>query len=172
MVVDIIFVILAIAFIAHGAITGALRGLLSFATGILAILLSLLIAYPIALLFSNWLGWNRLLTMAVAAVIIYIIIRIIVFFLSRFIKRLKERMPTLNRVDRFFGLFIGFIRFFFYCLSLTFFLVLLSNAGPLARIPEWLFNGSTIASWVFDFMSDWAIPLVNRIGAGVASTIT
>jgi len=171
-VVDIIFVILAIAFAVHGVITGAMRGLLYLTTGIFAIVVSLLIAFPIALLLSNSFGWNRLLVMAIAAVIIYIIIRIIVFVLSRYIKRLKEQRPTLNKIDRGLGLFVGLLKFFFYCLSLTFFLALLANAGPLARIPEWIFNDSTVAAWAYDLMSDWVVPLVTKIGAGVINTIT
>ena len=164
MVVDIIFCLALVGFVALGAFRGALRTLLSFVTVFLSIVGSILLAWPLALLFNRWFGWadryGLVIVILIIAIVLFILIRIGVFLLERFIIRLKLRSRALNRVDTMFGLLIGFARFLLYFFILTWILNLAGNIRPLASIPEWLFDGSTVANWFYTWMSR----LINGIG--------
>jgi len=157
MLVDVIFVLLALGFVVLGFFRGALRGLLGFVTVFISIVLSILLGWPIALLLNRWFGWadniGLVALILIVAIVLFIAIRIAVVLLERFVIRLKQRSRALNRVDMIFGLVLGFARFMIYFFILTWILNIAESLGPLSSVPEWLFEDSTIARWFYEMLS-------------------
>jgi len=153
---DVIFILLLIAFVLHGLFKGFLRGVLSLVTVFLSIIISVLLAWPLALLFDSWFDWvenhGLAVVIIITAIVIFIIIRLAIFLLMRFVAKLKERSRVLNWLDMILGLLLGLFRFTLYFASLAAIISLAANIPPLARIPEWLFDESVIASWFYQLV--------------------
>ena len=168
MLIDILFVLIAIAFLVHGFFKGFLRGILSFVTVFISIIISILLAWPISIWIQNWFDLDdRLLTTAITAVFIFCLIRLALFFLMRFIKKLKEQSVALNRIDQFLGLALGLFRFLLYSFILVTLLLIASNISLLSGITNWFLDGSHVFAWLYGWMSRLVVPIIRAITGGI-----
>ena len=186
MVIDIILISFLIGFAVLGSRRGFLRSLLSLVSITVSILLAVLGARPIARLLDNWWGladsigeWfsgggildsvarnnGMLVLIIMVAVVLFVGLRISLFFLKRFVKHVMENSKVLGRIDQVLGLFFGIVRFFYYVCLLSLVVMILSSTSALADLPQWLFADSTIAAWLYDRALDVVIPLLRSVGA-------
>lgn len=185
MAADIIVSFVILAFCVWGIRTGFINGLLSFVTIFVGIVLSVLIARPLAGLLNRWFGWadsmagwfseggldgiarnNGILMLTVfVAIFFFILIMVGVFLLRRFVKRLRQTNRTFNKWDSVAGFFFGFIRFMMLACILSVGILLLDNMGT--GIHNWLFGNSTVAVWIYDRCVNIISPMLRAIQAAI-----
>ena len=185
MVLDIIVCLVAVAFAAWGLRTGFLNGLLSFVSTFVAIVLSVLIARPLAGLFNGWFGWadsmaywfsgdgldgvvrnhGMLLLTVFIGIFFFILIMVGVFFLKRFIQRLRNKSRAFNRIDSIGGIFIGLVRFVLICVVLSSAILIFDSL--FGGVANWIFGGSTVAFWVYQRCIDILWPFLAIINAAI-----
>jgi len=153
----------------------------------ISILVSIFLARPVASLLDNWFGladtfsgWftgegtidtmarnnGFMLVVIFVAIFLFISIRLTLWLLRKKIKKLKERLPEFNRVDQILGFFLGLVRFILYAAVISTFLAFAESISFLERIPNWLFEDSTIAYWIYQRCLDLVGPLMRSLNAG------
>jgi len=184
MLIDIITVTLIFIFCIIGIRTGFLRGILSFVTIFASIIIAIFLARPIARVLDSWFNlaetagnWftgdgnldtmarnNGLIVLTVfSAIFVFALIRIILWLLRKRIRRLKEDFHTFNRVDQLFGFFFGLFRFIFYTTIVSTFLLVASSLTFLEWLPNWLFEDSTVAYWIYQQCITIMAPLLRLL---------
>ena len=185
-IIDIVVGIALIAFALFGIRTGFMRGVLSFVSTFIAILIAFALARPIANLLDGWFKFSEplgrvfngsafeniannngfLFFVLICGFALFVLTKVAVIFLKRLALKLKDRSKVLNTADRILGLGFGVFRFCLWVLFASGAIFVLSQINVTSGIHDWLFENSSVAVWVYDRMIDWfIIPLFNAIGA-------
>ncbi|MCL2570272.1 MAG: CvpA family protein [Firmicutes bacterium] len=188
MVVDVIVVVLILTFALVGMYVGFLRGILDFVSTFIIIIISVVIARPFALLLDRWFGIagplssifqgesaldemarnnGLLLLTAIIAVVLFIVIKVVIAILRRKIMRWKERFPSLNSIDKTLGFFLGLFKFMVYATIFSGFLFIITSIAAFSGLHDWLLEGSTVVSWLYDVCLNIIGPLLRVLGARV-----
>jgi len=83
------------------------------------------------------------------AVIIFVVVRILLRILDKYIKKLTENQTGFV-VDAWLGALFGILRFLISVMCWMMFLFVLSSIPFINGIAEWLFSGSVICHWLFE----------------------
>ena len=162
-----------IGFMAWGALRGFMKGILSFVTNTAAIIISILASRPIILLINNITNNTitrdgQLALHIMIAIGIFIFIKLIIMVVKCKITKIKRQNGVVNKIDRVFGLLLGFLKFIVWaCITATFIMVL---SGIFSGLHNFLFSSSTVAIWIYDRALDIVRPLLGTIYAALLST--
>ncbi|MCL2846213.1 MAG: CvpA family protein [Firmicutes bacterium] len=181
MFADIVVGTLILLFAIIGAHTGLLRGLIKSIPTFAIVVVAIMLAVPIAGLLDGWFNWaealsalfegegtldtwarnnGRSVLIVLTAVGLFLLMKLILLSLSRFIKRLTQSNRTIGRVDRILGFFFGLGRFLVYACILAMFLSLFPD------LQETLLEDSTLAAWIYDRAVDIASLVIRNVNAG------
>ena len=165
MIVDIIVGLAFLLLVLLGFFRGFVKSVVMLVKIPVTIVASFLIASPLAALLSvtglqEWLARQiglsvantRIIVVIALAVIIFIIIRIILWKLIKMSDKAKEKKRVLSKVDRFLGLLFGIAHFtviFTLVAMLFFFVTLLPFLSSLRGV---VFDGSYVAKWLYDII--------------------
>lgn len=184
-ILDIGVILLLIAFIALGFRRGFLRSVLGLVKTIAAIIIAVLLARPLARLLDNWFSVTEslsglfkdgpvhnladnlglLLLIVFCAIGLFILIRILVWFLLRLITKLKKGVKPLHRIDQILGAVFGLVKFIIFGTLVSGILLVLSQMSAMSWINDSLFERSYIASWLYDQAVEVMIPIIRSIDA-------
>jgi uncharacterized membrane protein required for colicin V production len=161
MVVDIIVVALFLVFGALGYTRGFVRSALAMVKISVSVIIAVLLARPLANLLENWFGASRafganggLIMIAICAVAIFIVIRLLLRLIKALSDKTKERSRVINFADRWLGLLFGFLRFCFMFVIISAVVYLISAIPFLSGLRDGLFQDSKVALWLYNLATD------------------
>jgi uncharacterized membrane protein required for colicin V production len=177
MLTDIIVVFALIVFIVLGFTRGFVRSAVLLVRIPMTIVISFLLASPIAAFF-NLLGFSgllarwidtspsnaRLLSVAIVAVVIFIAIRIILHKLVKMSDKAKEKQHIFNKVDRWLGAVFGILRFTIIFTLIAIGFRLITIVPFLSSLHGIVFDGSRVALWLYNLVTG----IIFTIAAGSA----
>jgi len=138
-------------------VVGWFRGFMGAVVGFMAVCLSFMVAFflarPLANLTGNWFAFlgdsSHFMNILICGVIVFLIVRMGFFILSRYIQKLKFESNVIDKTDRIAGVFLGAFKFCFF-IFLFFIVVYLLSVIPLVNsTTDWLVRGSRIGNWIF-----------------------
>ena len=167
MILDILVIATIIIFGVLGYTRGFIKSAMSLIKVSTSVIIAILLCKPFAKLLDNIFGlakfcakaFNKepadgnLILIAISALIIFIIIRVILRFINKLATNAKQNVIA-NRADSWFGFVFGIVRFcFVFCIFAA--VVYIVTAIPfLDGIHTWLFKDSTIALWLYNIATD------------------
>ena len=186
-VIDVVIFVGLIALAMLGTRDGFIRGALSFVSTFVSIIIAIALARPLASLLDSWFGFSEplsnvfdgsaleniaqnsgfLFLTIICGVSLFVLTKVIVYFLKRLSLRITDSSKLLNVVDRALGTIFGLFRFGLWLLFLSGAIFVLSQISLTAGIHTWLFENSSVGLWVYDRMIEWfVIPIFSSVGAG------
>jgi len=167
MITDIIVGLIFLLFVGLGFFRGFIRSMVSLAKIPVTIAISFFLAGPVSSLLdkigflrvlSGWIGLGKeltgIITLIAIAVMIFIIIRVILWKLVKASDKAKEKKRTYNKIDRLLGAVFGLVHFvvIFTLISISFAIVnwVFSQAG--VDFYSMIFKGSHVAAWLYKFI--------------------
>jgi len=106
-----------------------------------------------------------ILLLVFVTLVLFVVIRIILWLIKLKVSRMKERCRVFNRVDQICGLFLGIVRFIIYMTMLSTFLLFAESMTFLEWLPEWIFEDSTVFLWIYEQCIRVIAPLLNWLGS-------
>ena len=179
MYLDIAICIYLVICIAIGFWRGFMRGIIGFISGTLSFMAAFFMAKPLAKLAQNWFGMskalNKILTnngnflsMLIWGIIVYLICRLIFYFIGKVIKRIKERNAGIDVADRIGGIFLGLAKGIFSIAMIFVTLYLMSSIPLVDKLADWLLKGSHIGKFIYGLTEKLVIPwfgeMINGMG--------
>ena len=98
----------------------------------------------------------------VCGVIVYLVCRLLFYTLSRYIRKIKEGSPGIDRVDKIAGIFLGFCKFFLTMCMIFVALHLLSAIPFVDRVADRIMKGSVVGDFIFRVIRTLIMPLVGN----------
>jgi len=170
MLIDIIVVGLLLFFVVAGYLQGFLRCTLSMVKISISIIVAVLLCRPAAIMLDTLFGYyswfdSDLVATAVMALAIFIIIRLALMKIRRIVEKFREN-DTVSRVDNIFGALFGLLRFAFVFFIFSLVVLIVSIIPFLDSTVAWLFEGSTIAYWLYSLMAGDILRIIaDAVGA-------
>lgn|GEM_PF-1255000 len=170
MVLDILLGILLLFCLGYGYYRGLMGAIVGFTAKFVSLIVAFVLASPLAGLLDRWFGifgtfdgilggaGGRFLTIFICGAVVYILFRIFFHIVGKFIRRAKENNETLNRVDKFLGIFLGIAKFACLMILLSTLAFLLSVIPLVGNSVDWLFEGSTVGRWIFNLVVENVLP--------------
>jgi len=162
MFLDIGLGVLLLLFVAFGFWKGFMCGIIGFVSSALSLIAAIFSAKPVANLMDRWFSLSdklgdaildvlgRPLNILICAIVVYFIVRLFFFGITRMIKKIKEEHDVINSIDKFLGIGLGFAKFLMF-VCVVFIVVALLNEMPIIdRTANWLFNGSKVGTWLYE----------------------
>ena len=165
MVLDIVIGVLLLLFVAFGYWKGFMNGVIGFVASAISLVIALFLAKPMANLADSWFNLSKVLgdaimtslgrplNILICGVIAYILVRILFFFLTRMVKRVKEENKAIDVIDKVLGLFLGFAKFSLMICTLFIVITLLQDIPLLGKFlnPEgWFFKDSHLGKFIYE----------------------
>jgi len=170
MITDIIIGLAFLLFVALGFFRGFVKSAVMLVRIPVTIVISFLLASPLAALLSSvglpgalvkWFGVpesiSGLIVVVALAVIIFIIIRILLWRFVKMSDKAQEKSKTFKRANRLLGLLFGVLQFcvIFIIIAIVFFF---ATRLPFLRSLEGVvFDGSVVGKWLYNFVVDFIL---------------
>ena len=167
MILDILVIALIIIFGVLGYTRGFIKSAMSLIKVSTSVIIAIILCRPLASFLNSVFGlakfcskvFNKtqtegnLILIAISALLIFLIIRIILRFFNKLATNVKENQ-TANKADSWIGFGFGIVRFCFIFCILSAIIYVITAMPFLDGIRTWLFKGSTIAKWLYDLATD------------------
>ena len=174
MLTDIIVIAIAFIFAVSGFSRGFVKSALSMVKISISVIIAILLARPIATFLNNVFGLanlfdanGELLLVVIVALVIFIVTRLLLRYLKLKVKRAREEHPAFNKVDSVMGFLFGMLRFLFLFLIFSLILYVITLIPFLDAIRAWIFDGSTVAAWLYDLMTTVVFGEILNVIGGV-----
>jgi uncharacterized membrane protein required for colicin V production len=173
---DICIGALLLIFIIIGWKRGFMNGILGFISGAVSVLVAIYSCRRLADLLDSTIkfsdkmdgvisGKGYALNVLISAVVIWAVCRLVFFVIGRFIKRLKSDSRVIDKIDKFFGIFLGILQCAVLVISF-FLLTYLLQAIPFAHdyIMKMFSAGVTgyedskFGVQLYDFVVEYIVP--------------
>lgn len=114
---------------------------------------------------TNILGTKAasVIMIAICTVLCWLVIRFIIFLLSKLIRALKRNSRAVNGIDKTIGFILGAVKGFA-LISIVFVIANLLQSSPeIASALDTIFKNSTVAKPVYDYVTNFANSYINKI---------
>jgi len=177
MYLDIAICLILGLFLFLGWRTGLLRGLIGFVASTAALIIAIFNAKPLAKFLDKQVnlanhlgdltgGNGKFISTLVCGVIIYILIRLLFFIISKVIKNVKEKSKAIDTIDKVLGLVLGTAKFLLVLCMVFIPIYLLSSISFIEKaINTWLLDKSVIGKFFYNLVIDLIIPLFGDLNA-------
>ena len=167
-----------------------MKSVVGLTSTILSLFVSIVLAKPIALVLDKLFGWaeplggasggggvfssiinnkGMLFLSLIVAVIIFVSLKLTVFFLRRLIDKWREKSKITKRVDSSIGAALGVLKIFVYVCIAFGFLAMLSGIGFVNKFNNWLLSGSHFAKGLYWLAGKIFIPIVKSLGVNIGA---
>ena len=153
---------------------------------IVAIVVSLLLARPLARLLDGWFGFaerlggvfrdggaldqvtgdgsrGMLFLIVICSVAVFVLMKILFWYLKKLALRLKERNPFINQWDRALGAVFGLVRFVIVLTVFSGLMMIITSISAFEGLHNTIFDNSTVAHWFYQRGVDIVVAIFGQI---------
>jgi len=146
-----------------------MNGVVGFVAGVVSFIVAVFTAKPLANMLAGW-GVNMRsgFLILICLVVVYVIVRLLFFVLSRYIKKIKEGNRVIDKTDKIAGVFLGGAKWLMSVIVLLTTLHLLSAAPFIADVRDWLLDSGAIGKAMYRaIVVDFVVPLLGDLAKHV-----
>ena len=181
LIADIVVAILIIINLVVCTHKGFVRCVLSSVSNILAFVVAILAAAPLANVCESNFGWEtaiagwhvpfisaHTLLCLFTGIAVFIVVRLICLLLDRLLQVVKQKLKAVNIIDRILGTVFGA---FAALVELTFIFLLIDQFGWAEGLSLTQDGGGFLAWRIFDFCKNYLFDLLNQVTSAAANTL-
>lgn len=178
LVADLVVAVIIIVSIAICTRMGLVRCLLKFFSTILAFVVAILTATPVANFLNNKFGWanavakwhipfisGETLFKFLIGIAIFILVRLGCIIIDKLLAHLKDKLKAINIIDRLLGTVFGALIAMF---ELTFAFMLINQMGWASALSLTADAGGFLAYRLYDFCRTYMFDIVGKIFSATA----
>jgi len=144
-----------------------MNSIVGFIAGLVSFMVAVSTAKPFSNMTSKWFNMPGWIHVLICMVIIYAIVRLLFFILTKFVRKIKDDNRVIDKIDRIAGIILGVAKCTV-CLAMFFLILsLLSHLSFIVDINAWLFKKSLIGEFLYNFVVDYIKPLLGPLAAAV-----
>jgi uncharacterized membrane protein required for colicin V production len=176
MYLDIGICVFLLLSVALGWYKGFMCGIVSFVSGLVSFMVAIFTASPVAGLMNRWFGLSaefdkildgkgQFINVLICGIVVYLVCRLVFFFIARFIRKIKDRSKVIDKVDKIAGLFLGAAKGFVSIAGIFVMLYLLTSVPFVNSAVDWLLQNSAVGKFFYEASIKYVVPLLGNLTA-------
>jgi len=174
--IDFIVGFVILVFVILGIKTGFIRGFFGSIATYASLIIAVTSARPLATSLNERYSWaealsglieggggmnevgrgqGMLMLMLVTGLAIFLVVRILIAIVKRFLSNAAQKNKVLGRLDRILGVAFGLFRFMIFASLACGIVFFITRIGLFSGLESFLFTDSVLARWIYDLVVGW-----------------